>query len=300
MAEEELFESPVPPDVERADCPECRNAAPTPLGKFARPEHITDRATVLGWNSLERSTNRKHHVDPNAIVVTYQLTKTTMVTCSLGHEHARGAIVITRCGRTLLLGWKCAQNAVHGSDELKAYAEQAEAHMRKVARVKRRPGECHDRLAKIVPVLERAQALKDNNSGTAYGREMYRRAASGSPRDAEVTFTTTAMKKQKATDLGKMDVIEVDDVGHIKGLSLWTTDIGVEAARRALAQAAELIADAREFDAEDLALIGSLDRRSISLDAATTRAESHFEICQQFLGEGNLRLAMLAARQAAA
>jgi hypothetical protein len=246
---------------------------------------------VLGWKNLERSTKWKHRVDLGGIAASYQLTKTTKVRCTLKHEHARGAIVVTRCGLTLLLGWKCAQNAVHGAEALQRYVKELEAHMTKIDRVKRVPGECLDKLIQVCDRLEQAQRFKNARWDTAFGREMRRRATSGSARAAEVTYKVRVLDNQKATDLGAPNVRLVDHTESILGLPFWTTDLGLELAQRTLEQVKALVADARHFNAEDEDLLEELNRRTITLESLTTKSAQHVELCGLFLGQGNLRLA---------
>lgn len=288
-------ETPDPGEVSAADCPDCQRAEAGEATGFVRPVYVTDRALVLGWPNLQPSSPRKHHVDRTGIAATYRLTTSTKVRCSLGHDHTRGAVVVTRCGLTLLLGWKCAQNAVHGAAELEQFAAATEAHFMKLARVRRVPGECVDRLAFMVKQLEVGQHFKTARWDTAFGLEMRRRANSPSPRDAEVTFKVKVLQNQKATDLGTPNFRIEDQTAVIAGLPFWTALLPVDAAKQALVRAKELVEEVRKLDPEDSELLDEVARRTGYVEAAVDRFVVPVDLCLVFLGANNLRLAGIAA-----
>jgi len=289
-------ESPIPPPSQYANCPKCNELEPNPA-QFVRPKRLTDVLEVKLWPELTRKTEWKHSVDEGARVAYYKVTQ--LIECSLGHDHKQGSIVKTRCGLIILLGWKCANDAVHGYDTLSKEWKEAEAHFDRVDRVKRIPFECIDKLEEFIPELTKANHFRDAKKPTGLGQEMLRRATSGSPRAAEITVKARVFGNTKATDLGGVNVVEVDTTEVVQGLAFWTKDFAIERAHRLLHEAKELGEIARGMDAENAsnADVVALNQRCISLETSTRHVEETVVLCRTFLTKPNLERANTAFTQ---
>jgi hypothetical protein len=291
-------DSPIPPPVDLKVCPDCRSATVHVPEAFHRPLMLTDRDQVVNWPNLTPLTQHQHLTKAQRAF--YKTPKQTpKVECSLRHHHRRGQIVETMCGITILLGWKCAANALSDYDKTTALRDAAESYFRKLAIVRRVPGELLDKLKVLVPYLVKADQFRSAKWETSFGLEMRRRATSGQPRDTEVTFQTEELAAIKATDLGDMRVRRTERTVKIEGLPFWNAHLDVRGATAALETANDLISDVAKLDEQDHQALGELHRRTKTLETATAKIEPIYDLCRQFLGSENLRVAGAALGRAA-
>jgi len=289
-------ESPIPPASQYANCPTCNELPPTPA-QFVRPKRLTDFVLVKTWPELTRKTEWKHSVDAGARVAYYHIAQP--IECSLGHEHKQGSIVRTRCGLIILLGWKCANDAVHGYEALSKQWKEWEAHFARVDRIKRVPFECLEKLEGFIPELTRANHFREAKKPTRWGQEMLRRATSGSPRAAEITVTARVFGNNRATDLGGVNVVEVDTTEHVQGLTFWTKDFAIERTQRLLREAKDLARIAKDLNSEGASDpdVIALNQRCLSVETRTRHVEATVSICRTFLTKRNLDRANIAFTQ---
>jgi len=258
----------------------------------------TDRDQIVNWPNLTTSTQHKHRTKAQRAFykVAAQVPK---IDCSLGHHHRRGQVVETLCGITILLGWKCAANALSDYEETMALRSAAESYFLKLAKVRRVPGDLLDKLKVLVPYIARADEYRTAHWSTPFGREMRRRADSGLPRDAEVTFYAKQLAAIKATDLGDMRERDGSHTIKIKGLPFWNAYLGIHGANATLQRATALVADVIKLDEQDHDALENLHQRTKSLELSTEEIEPMYNLCRLFLGADNLRVAAAAVSQAA-
>lgn len=286
-------ETPIPEDVDYVDCPYCLAAAQAEPTGFYRPERVTDPARVKTWPDLVTKTEHKHYVDRGGILAYYELPQFTV--CSLGHhEHKQGDIARTRCGLVVQLGWKCANRAVYGYADAKAYRKQVEEHFDRLQRIRGIPIDCFKELQNIVPELKRWVHWRDAKRSTAFGLEMTRRAVSSDPKACEVSYRSREFRQVNRNDPMQMKTQETVETVKLKGLDFWTANFDVHRAERVLDQAATLVQDSKIFDVDDNEIAAALDRRAGSLMASMRSVRNAVELCRLFNADENLRLANLA------
>jgi hypothetical protein len=293
--------TPPPPELDYFDCPACLALPEPPVPTlFRRVERITELVQVRTWPNLVEKTEHKHFVDPGSILAYYVLSQ--RVVCSLGvHKHKEGRIAVTRCGLVLRLGWQCADRSVGGYEAADAFYKQSEQHFLRLDRIRSVPFNALEELSELVPRIEDAYKYREGKRETAFGREMLRRATSGLPRDAEVTYRTKEFGNSRATDLGDAPIVSVERAAIIEGLSFWTESLEPERCRKALTYAKELAAQARKYRPEDDAddeLASTLDGRCKHLELELGRVRAIADLCRKFTNPANLRWATLGSAQA--